>query len=260
MEDWFAPAVLVAVAAVAVTIVLGVLSLWHRSRQARLNADREVLDRILADADEYFEEMLRFESLVVTGARSSAVTVAAIRDAASTLQKLWTALERAVFQVGRLSTVRYDGVRPLGRRIHDACTSTASDRAFLEVLATGSAYTDPSKLSSAIPWPDLQTDALLYRTLAVVYRRRGPLTPRRLTWWRIPSRRESTSLQIAAPLRRKRRRRGTNEERVTSVEQTRTLIGDTPGLEGLSDSEVNALAYRVLHGYAEGETSAESED
>jgi hypothetical protein len=237
MKDWIAPAVVVAV-------MLGLLTLWHRSRQAKLGADRDVLDRILADADEFFAMVNRLEAVVTS--TTVAVSVAAVKDAASTLLDAWKALESAAWRVGRLSSYRYDGLRPLARRIHDACTSTARSRAFLEALATGTATTGAAKLSGALPWPDLMRDAKVYRTLAVVYRREGPLTPLQRNWWRRRGKRESTHLEIGAPLRG-RKRKALEKDQVTSIEQAVALVRDLPEFEHLIDAEVNAVAYRALH-------------
>ena len=116
MNDWLAPAVVVG-------FVLGLLTLWHRSREAKLNADREVLDQILRDADEFFAQVNRLEAVLTAATAATSIEVAALSDAASTLIKVWKALESAVWRVGRLSSYRW-------RRPPDtSCTSSRSGSA-----------------------------------------------------------------------------------------------------------------------------------
>lgn len=141
---------------------------------------------------------------------------------------------------------RYDGLRVLAHRIYDAYESTADSRGILAPVARGTAVAPTTVLVASMPWPDLIADATIFRTLAVVYRRQGPLTPRRHAWWRTRGRREATPLQIGAPLRRRnsaQRRRGD----VTSIDQARAILDDMPELQSLSEPDRNNIAYRMLY-------------
>ncbi len=229
---------------VGVTVVIGVLTLWYIKRRDVISADRVVLDDIRREMVEYYERIeaarrqLPIESSTVPRMRALAIDV----------DGSWNSLERGWSHVGRLSRLRYDGIRTLAHRIGDSCNSTARDREQLKALAQGTAVTSPERLTGAIPWPALNADALIYLALASIYRREGPLGPITRAWWRVPSRRESTDQQITAPIRhRGKRKKGETTDDVRSIARVREIIRALPEFNDLSDSGVNELAYRVLH-------------
>lgn len=234
MVPWLIP--------VITSAVLGLLGLWYMKRRDVVAADRGVLDSIWSDLAEYHRRIKAAQG-AAQGTRPN------VRDLASDLHDAWYALEVGASHVGKLSRLRYDGLRALADRVRDACRTTTNDRALLKTLADGVATTSPTRLLDTIPWQGLNTDALVYWALAGIYRREGPLAPRRRAWWRLPARREATDWQIAAPIRHwvKGHRYRSADELVTSIDQVREMIRTRLEFADLSATEVNELAYRVLH-------------
>lgn len=243
--------------AVLIPSAIALYALIHYKRRDQVNADRQVLDQIVADLTAFDRGLV-----AVLAAKTAGPPVG---KPAADLRDSWHHLEDAATAVGRVSNLRYDGLRTLGSRIADACRSTEADRAILEMLAARSAAARWDRLDSLFPWPSLRTDSLIYQTLAVVYRREGPLTPRRRAWWRIPSRRTSTLLQTSAPIRYRvtRRKGGSGGTAVANLDEARTFIKDDPSLQDLSRDQLHELAYKVLYyddppeGFEHPETNSE---
>lgn len=229
---------------VVVAAGIGLLTLWYMKRQRIVEADRPVLDDI---RNEIVVKYHKHIEVARNQAEAGVQNLRRMRVMASDLSVAWAALEAAAAHIGRLSRLRYDGLRPLAHRIQDACESTASDRQQLEALASGTA-TAPERLAAALPWPSLGFDALAYGALASIYRREGPLTPRSRDWWRLPSKREANDSQIFAPIaHRVRKKTSQPEDVLTSIAEVRELIRSESELSHLSDPEVNTLAYQILH-------------
>ena len=200
------------------TVGLGLLGLWYMRRRDVVAADRAVLDSIWSEFAEYHRQIQVLQSAARSGWPNQRVL-------ASDLADTWTALENGAAHFGRLSQLRYDGLGALAQRIHDACKSTANDRATLRGVAEGTATTSSSVLQGSVPWSELDSDALVYSALAAIYLREGPLTPRRRAWWRLPGRRDATDWQITAPIRNRiKRTRDQTGDRVTTIEQVRRII------------------------------------
>lgn len=228
-----------------VGVVVAVVTLRASKRRDIVAADREVLDIMWTHLTDYYRRLELAQSLAASQRPD-------MRRMASDISDAWLALKTGSTQIGRLSRLRYDGLRILASRIQEACRTTSASRRSLEPVANGTAVTAPSTLLDAVPWPSLDTDALLCMALSAIYRREGPLTPKKLAWWRLPSRRENTSMQIAAPIRHHVKRSGKDkgdksEELVTSIDQVKELVRDHPDLSDLTPAEINDLAYRVLY-------------
>lgn len=264
VDQWLAPAIVAGI----VGVVLGAL-LNHRfgTRRDKLSDDRTVLDEVIDHMDPYElhlknaslalvpdnerpeplpsvrEVLQRIEAGSTPGGSTIASKVGgAIQpDLARSLLGAWDELRSAGALVGRLSLRRYDGLRAFGRRL---ATAHLDDdlRATLAQIVRGTAVSTDTVFEDAWPFKELRTDAAIYRTMAIVYRRRGPLHPGNRLWWRTKTSRARTSTDLVAVLRS-----SAGSSDTVSEDELRRMLESNPEIAHLPSQEKNILIYRILN-------------
>ena len=257
LEDWLAPAV--------VTGVLGIfigafITHWLGARRDRLNADKAVLDTAVEYADAFFDDLGVIESTSIRSAapppvsevlergRSAGLDPSGQASVAATILSAWENLKRSSSEVRKLSEFRYDGLRVFARRMYEA--ELASDlAATLRAVAARRAVTSVETLEDSLPFSELVTDALLFQTLAVVYRRKGPLRPWNRLWWRTTRQRNADDQALVAVLRRRRDKEKSGDDEAVGKAEIEAIIDAMPEFDSLTPQQRNELIYKLRNNW-----------
>lgn len=259
IQDWLGPAALTGVVGIGVGALL---NHWLAKRRELGGSDREVFDQMIGELDGFFAQLdlIGTTSLAtpnppsvqelleaMESGRSTPMDPSAQRSIAAAIIAGWDHLAKGAALVGRLSERRYDGVREFGRRVMGANLSS-TDMATLRSIASGRAVASLEMLAGAVPFPAVRTDATLLRTLAIVYRRRGPLSPTDRLWWRTPQGRAKDNKALAAALRPTARTKRIRKRRdIATQEEVEAMIDGMPEFDSLSEQRRNELVYMLIN-------------